>query len=164
MHDVRYTGKANWNDAHRRWLARFVLPRANSQLAFQEHLHSIDDRLAQCERLERLLREAAIEWRFYPVMQALQALRGVQFTVAIGMLAEIGGASDRLRLTVQLSREQKRIAFASRARDAREFEPVIRPAATHTRTRSVPNDHSTMPSPRTTTLYATTVRPDRRST
>jgi len=90
VHDVRYTGKANWNDAHRRWLARFVFPHANSHLAFQEHLHSIDDRLAQCERLERLLREAAIEWRFYPVIQALQALRGVQFTVAVGLLAEIG--------------------------------------------------------------------------
>jgi transposase len=90
VHDVRYTGKANWNDAHRRWLARFVFPHANSHLAFQEHLHSIDDRLAQCERLDRLLREAAIEWRFYPVIQALQAMRGVQFTVAIGLLAEIG--------------------------------------------------------------------------
>ena len=56
----------------------------------QKHLHSIGDRLAQCERLERLLREAATEWRFYPVIQALQAMRGVQFTVAIGLLAEIG--------------------------------------------------------------------------
>jgi transposase len=88
--DVRYTGKANWNDAHRRWLARCDFPHANSHLAFQEHLHSIDDRLAQCERLERLLREAATEWRFYPVIQALQAMRGVQFTVAVGLLAEIG--------------------------------------------------------------------------
>lgn len=51
VHDVRYTGKANWNEAHRRWLARFVFAHANSHLAFQEHLHSIDDRLAQCERL-----------------------------------------------------------------------------------------------------------------
>jgi transposase len=90
VHDVRYTGKANWNDAHRRWLARFVFPHANSHLAFQEHLHSIDDRLAQCERLERLLREAATQWRFYPVIQALQAMRGIQFTVAVGLLAEIG--------------------------------------------------------------------------
>lgn len=90
VHDVRYTGKANWNEAHRRWLARFVFPHANSHLAFQEHLHSIDDRLAQCERLERLLREAATEWRFYPVIQALQTMRGVQFTVAVGLLAEIG--------------------------------------------------------------------------
>ena len=43
-----------------------------------------------CERLERLLREAATEWRFYPVIQALQTMRGAQFTVAVGLLAEIG--------------------------------------------------------------------------
>jgi len=76
VHDVRYTGKANWNEAHRRWLAKFVFPHPNSHLAFQEHLHSIDDRLTQ--------------WRFYPLIQALQAMRGIQFTVAVGLLAEIG--------------------------------------------------------------------------
>ena len=93
VHDVRYTGKANWGEAHRRWLSKFVCAQSNSQLAFQEHLRSIEDRLAQCERLEAVLREAAPQWRFYPVIQALQALRGVQFTVAVGVVAEIGELS-----------------------------------------------------------------------
>lgn len=31
--------------------------------------------------------------RFYPVVETLQALRGVQFTTAIGMLAELGDLS-----------------------------------------------------------------------
>jgi len=93
VHDVRYTGKANWGDAHRRWLSKFVFPHANSHLAFQEHLRTIEERLAQCERLEKLLRDAAQEWRFYPVIQALQTLRGVQFTVAVGLVAEIGELS-----------------------------------------------------------------------
>jgi transposase len=93
VHDVHYTGQANWSDAHRRWLAEFVFAQACSQLAFQEHLRSIEDRLAQCERLEALLREAAPEWRFFPVIQAMQALRGVQFTVAVGLAAELGELS-----------------------------------------------------------------------
>lgn len=59
VHDVRYTGKANWGSAHRHWLSRFVFKQMNSQLAFQEHLHAIEDRLSQCERVEKLLREAA---------------------------------------------------------------------------------------------------------
>jgi len=29
-------------------------------------------------------------WRLHPVVEALQALRGVQFTVAVTMVAEIG--------------------------------------------------------------------------
>ncbi|MBV6425117.1 MAG: IS110 family transposase ISSso6 [Steroidobacteraceae bacterium] len=90
FHDVRYVGKANWGEAHRRWLARFVFKEANSQLAFQEHLRAIDDRLAQCERLQALLQESATRWRFYPLIRAIQALRGVQFTVAVGLIAEIG--------------------------------------------------------------------------
>lgn len=93
VHDVRYTGKANWGNAHRRWLSEFTFPERWSQLAFEEHRRTMEDRIAQCQRLETCLREAAPEWRFYPVVQGLQAMRGVQFTVAVGVIAEIGDLS-----------------------------------------------------------------------
>ncbi|MDN5939059.1 MAG: IS110 family transposase [Salinisphaera sp.] len=93
MHDVRYTGKADWGPAHRRWLSEFVFQVPWSQLAFEEHRRAIEDRLAQSERLETALREAAPAWRWYPVVKAIQALRGVQFTVAISLIAEIGDLS-----------------------------------------------------------------------
>lgn len=90
MHAVRYTGKANWGPAHRRWLSRFVFPAPWAQIAFEEHRRAIEDRLAQCERLEAALHEAAPTWRWYPVVAAIQAMRGVQFTIAISLIAEIG--------------------------------------------------------------------------
>jgi transposase len=93
VHGVRYTGNADWRDAHRRWLSRFTFPENWSQLAFEEHRRSVEDRLAQCQRLEQVLRDAAPDWRFYPVIQALQALRGVQFTVAVGVISEAGDLS-----------------------------------------------------------------------
>lgn len=93
VHGVRYTGTANWGDAHRRWISEFTFPEVWSQMAFQEHRGAIEDRLAQCARLEQALREAAPQWRFYPVIRALQALRGVQFTVAVGVIAEAGELS-----------------------------------------------------------------------
>jgi len=93
VHGVRYTGTANWRDAHRRWRSEFTFPEGWSQLAFEEHRRSIEDRLAQCQRLEQALRDAAPQWRFHPVVKALQALRGVQFTVAIGLIAETGDLS-----------------------------------------------------------------------
>lgn len=93
MHDVRYTGRANWGPAHRRWISERVFPQPWSQIAFQEHRQAIEDRLAQCEHLEAALREAAPEWRWYPVVKAIQALRDVQFTVAISLIAEIGDLS-----------------------------------------------------------------------
>ena len=45
------------------------------------------------ERLQRLdheLHEQVHTWRLQPVIEALQALRGVQFTVAVTIVAELG--------------------------------------------------------------------------
>ena len=41
-------------------------------------------------RLEDQLRELAPSWRLYPVVEALQALRGVQWLVALTVVAELG--------------------------------------------------------------------------
>jgi transposase len=92
-HGVRYTGRADWSPAHRRWLSTYAFDSAWQQMAFEEHRRTIDDRLAQCERLEAALREAVANWRFYPAVLGLQTMRGVQFTTAVGMLAELGDLS-----------------------------------------------------------------------
>jgi len=93
VHDVRYSGRADWGPAHRRWISGYSFNSPWQQLAFEEHRRTIEDRLAQCTRLETALREMAPQWRFYPTIQTLQALRGIQFTTAIGMLAELGDLS-----------------------------------------------------------------------
>jgi len=41
-------------------------------------------------RLEGAIREAILGWRFYPVVEALQALRGVALIAAATLVAEIG--------------------------------------------------------------------------
>jgi transposase len=92
-HGVRYTGRADWGPAHRRWLSAFSFDSLWQQLAFDELRRTIEDRLAQCARLEAALREAVVNWRFYPVVLALQTMRGVQFTTAVGILAELGDLS-----------------------------------------------------------------------
>jgi transposase len=79
--------------AHRHWISRYSFDLPWQQIAFEEHRRTIEDRLTQCARLETTLREAAPQWRFYPVVEALQALRGVQFTTAIGLMAELGDLS-----------------------------------------------------------------------
>jgi transposase len=92
-HGVRYAGRADWGPAHRRWLSAFSFDSLWQQLAFDELRRTIEDRLAQCERLEAALREAVVNWRFYPAVLGLQTMRGVQFTTAVGMLAELGDLS-----------------------------------------------------------------------
>ena len=88
--DIRYAGRANWGPAHLRWLAEVVCPTPAQQIVFQEYVRTVTEHTERLGRLDQELREQVKTWRLHPVVDALQALRGVQFTVAITMVAEIG--------------------------------------------------------------------------
>lgn len=87
--DIRYEGRGSWTAAHLRWLSTLKLPHAAQQIAFQEYLHAISESTARIGRLEQALREALSGWSLAPVVEALQALRGVQLVAAITLVAEI---------------------------------------------------------------------------
>jgi transposase len=75
-HDIRYTGRATWGPAH-----------------FQEYLRAVNEHTERLQRLEHALHEQAKAWRLHPVVEALQALRGVPCTVAVTLVAELGDLS-----------------------------------------------------------------------
>lgn len=87
---LHYVGRADWTAAHLRDLAKVVCPTPAPQIVFQESVRAVDEQVDRLGRLETELREAAPRWRLYPVVQALQALRGVQWLVAITVVAELG--------------------------------------------------------------------------
>ena len=87
---LHYVGRADWNAAHRRYLAKVVCPTPAQQIVFQESVRAVDEQVDRLQRIETELRELAPRWRLYPVVQALQALRGVQWLVAITVVAELG--------------------------------------------------------------------------
>jgi transposase len=89
-HDIRYAGRANWNEPHLRYLSRVVCPTPAQQIVFQEYLRTVLEHHQRLLRLETELQEELKPWRFFPVVQALQALRGVQWTVAVTTVAELG--------------------------------------------------------------------------
>jgi len=89
-HDIRYTGRATWSPAHLRWLSEVVCPTPAQQIVFQEYVRAINEHTERLQRLEQELHEQVTSWRLQPVVAALQALRGVQFTVAVTTLAELG--------------------------------------------------------------------------
>ena len=89
-HDIRYTGQATWNPAHLRWLSEVVCPTPAQQIVFQEYVRAVNEQTERLQRLEHELHEQVKSWRLNPVVEALQALRGVQFTVAVTTVAELG--------------------------------------------------------------------------
>lgn len=88
--DIRYEGRANWNPAHLRWLARVVCPTPAQQIVFQEYVHTVTEQADRLRRLEAELHTATKTWRLQPVVEAVQALRGVDFTGAVTLIAEVG--------------------------------------------------------------------------
>jgi transposase len=92
-HDIRYTGRANWSPAHLRWLSEVVCPTPAQQIVFQEYVRAVTEHTARLQRLDQELQDHVKSWRLSPVVEALQALRGVQCIVAVTMVAEIGDLS-----------------------------------------------------------------------
>jgi transposase len=88
--DIRYEGRANWNAAHLRWLARVVCPTPPQQIVFQEYVRAVTEQQERLQRVEHELHEAVKSWRLYPMVEALQALRGVELTGAVIVLTELG--------------------------------------------------------------------------
>jgi len=86
---IPYTGKTSWTAAHLRWLAKVSLAYPAQQIAFQEYLHSITESSARIARLEQALRDVLHDWGLMPVVQALQAMRGVQLIAAMTLVAEL---------------------------------------------------------------------------
>ena len=59
-------------------------------IALQEYRDTIDDTEQRVDRLTEQLRQLTPTWRWAPVVDALQALRGVSFLTATGLVAELG--------------------------------------------------------------------------
>jgi len=86
---IAYAGKSSWTQAHLRWLATLKMEHAAQQIAFQEYLHSITEATTRIQRLEQSMRDTLPEWTLKPLVQAMQALRGVQLIAAMTLVAEL---------------------------------------------------------------------------
>jgi transposase len=88
--DIRYTGRATWGPAPLRWLSEVVCPTPAQHIVFQEDVRAVTEHTERLERLEQERTDQGQTWRLRPVVDALQALRGVQCTVAVTTVAELG--------------------------------------------------------------------------
>jgi len=91
--NIRYKGSDNWSLKHIRWLTEIVLPHPCQQIVLQEMIQSISERMARLQRLDNELTHQVKQWRYYPVVKAIQAMRGIRLLIATGMIAELGDLS-----------------------------------------------------------------------
>jgi transposase len=88
--EIRYVGRSSWTAAHRRWIAHLKLPAPAQQIAFEEYVQAVQEAAERLERLAKAIEAQLAGWRWRPVVEALQALRGVQAIHAVRIVAELG--------------------------------------------------------------------------
>src|SRR5512134_1697072 len=91
--DIRYAGKTPWTEAHRRWIARLVLANAAQRIAFEEYVQGVSEATERVHRLTAAIEQELPQWRWRPVVAALQACRGIQLIHGVRIVAELGDLS-----------------------------------------------------------------------
>jgi len=88
-HGQHYNRPA-WTLLHRRWLAGLKFDQAVHHLVLEDCIAAIEAATARRDRLEAQIEAALPDWSLAPVVQALQALRGVGLVAAATLVAELG--------------------------------------------------------------------------
>jgi transposase len=87
---LRYTGKSTWSKAHIRWLSDIKMPHPSQQVVLQECIGTVNQCKERVQRLTEQIQRLLPEWQLFPIVQALQSMRGVSTIVAATTVAEIG--------------------------------------------------------------------------
>jgi transposase len=70
--------------------AKVVCPTPAQQIVFQEYVRAVSEQTARLQRVEVELPSLVQTWRWAPVVEAIQAVRGIQFTAAVTLIAGLG--------------------------------------------------------------------------
>jgi transposase len=75
---------------HRRWLASLKFDQAVHHIVLEDCIAAVEAAMARRDRLEAHIEAVLPEWSLAPVVEALQALRGVRLVAAATLVAELG--------------------------------------------------------------------------
>lgn len=89
-HGRAFPGKTTWGARHERWLAEQAFDHAAQQVVLQELLLAARHAKERLERIEVAIVEFMPQWSLAPLVEALQALRGIRLPTAAAIVAEIG--------------------------------------------------------------------------
>jgi transposase len=89
-HGKRYDGKSNWTLTHYRWMEEVKFNHPVQQIVFQEYIDTVKTMTKRVEALDKQIASAAAESIFWPVIEGLMALRGVNLLTATTIVVEIG--------------------------------------------------------------------------
>jgi transposase len=86
----RFSGKCNWTQAHYRWMEEVKFEQPTQYLVMQEYVDCVLALSKRFKAFDEHIQKAASESVFWPVIEALMALRGINLLAATTVVAEIG--------------------------------------------------------------------------
>jgi transposase len=89
----RIYGFKMWGTRHREWLSRQLFEHPAQQIAYQGYLNAMEQAEGRRQQLEEQIALLLPSWSLAPVVNALQALRGVAPVIAVSIVAEVGDFS-----------------------------------------------------------------------
>jgi transposase len=85
-----YPGKTSWTKQHKLWLQAQRFDHAAQQLVLQDMLLATQHAQERLRRAEDVIAEFLPDWSLAPLVEGLQALRGIRLVTAATIMAEIG--------------------------------------------------------------------------
>jgi transposase len=83
-------GPGRWGMAYRRWLSTLAFEHPAQQIAFQDYVDAVTDAERRLQRVEEQISSLLPTWNLRPVVDGLQAMRGISLINAVVLVAEVG--------------------------------------------------------------------------
>lgn len=89
-HGRIFPGKSHWTKTHITWIREQKFEHPAHHILIEENLAAIRDSQDRLTRLEQQIMKLLPTWKLAPVVQAIQAMRGVSDIAAVILVSEIG--------------------------------------------------------------------------
>lgn len=89
----RHYAKKPWGALHRTWLSNQSFDHPAQQIAYENYRHAESQAMARRDEIDAQIREILPTWSLFPLVSALQALRGIATIIAVCIVAEVGDMS-----------------------------------------------------------------------
>lgn len=92
-YQIVFHGKSKWSKAYFNWLTTISLPHPAQQLTLQEYIDTVNTCNNRVTRLTEQIQIFSKQSRLYPLIKALQSMRGISLIVAATLASELGDIS-----------------------------------------------------------------------
>ena len=89
-HGRKHERGTAWRMAYRRWLSTLAFEHPAQQIAFQDYVDAVMDAERRLQQVEEQIFSLLPGWNQRPVVDALQAMRGIALINAVVLVAEVG--------------------------------------------------------------------------